>query len=69
MFITAILPTYKMNLIRFDRYIGSFMITVMVSELLTFVYVIWFIYKEVKTFKAIGYKKYFKVCIPFTLIF
>jgi len=56
----TILPTYKMNLIRFDRYIGSFMITVMVSELLTFVYVIWFIYKEVKTFKAIGYKKYFK---------
>ena len=71
---TAVIPVYKMNLIRLDRYIGSFMITVMVSEILTFLYIVYFIYTEAKSFKALG-KKYFKVWIcgwymadPFDLI-
>ena len=59
---TAVIPVYKMNLIRLDRYIGSFMITVMVSEILTFLYIVYFIYTEAKSFKALG-KKYFKVWI------
>ena len=62
-FTSAILPVYKMNLIRFDRYIGASMIMVMVSEILTLLYTVWFIYKEIKVFKSIGYKKYFQVCI------
>ena len=38
------------------------MITVMVSEILTFLYIVYFIYTEAKSFKALG-KKYFKVKI------
>ena len=49
-----------MDLIRLDRYIGSFMITVMVAEILTFLFIGYFIYREAKIFKAQG-KKYFKV--------
>lgn len=59
-FYTAVVPVYKMKIIRLDRYIGTYMITVMVSEILTFLFVIFFIYKECKSFKALG-KKYFKV--------
>lgn len=58
--IVAVIPVYKMDLIRLDRYIGSFMITVMVSEILTFIYIIYYIYREVKVFKVQG-KKYFNV--------
>jgi len=55
----AVVPVYKMNLIRLDRYIGSYMITVMVSEILTFLYIIYFFYREIKTFRA-SKGKYFK---------
>lgn len=53
-------PVYKMNLIKLDRYIGTFMLTVMVSEILTFIYIIYYIVKEIRTFKTLG-RKYFKV--------
>ena len=49
-----------MNLIKLDRYIGTFMLTVMVSEILTFIYIIYYIVKEIRTFKTLG-RKYFKV--------
>lgn len=60
LFPLAVIPVYKMNLIKLDRYIGSYMITVMVAELLTFLYVFYFMYCEIKEFKKLG-KKYFKV--------
>ena len=50
-----------MNMIILDRYIGTYMLTVLISEILTFLYVFYFMYKEIKAIKALG-KKYFKVC-------
>lgn len=58
--LSAAVPTYKMDLIRLDRYIGTYMITVMASEILTFLFVIYFMYKEGKAIKALG-KQYIKV--------
>lgn len=51
---------FKFHVMRLDRYVGPFMFVVLGSEVLTLIFIIYFIVREVKKFRKQG-KIYFKV--------
>ena len=52
---------FKFHVMRLDRYVGAFMFVVLTAEILTLIFIIYFIVQEVKKFRKFG-KEYFKVC-------
>lgn len=59
----AVLPSFKLQIFRLDRYTGSAALTAMVAEILTVVYVIYYMVREIKVMKKMK-KEYFKVHDP-----
>ena len=57
----AIEPYYKVAIFRLDRYVGSAALTTMVAEILTTVFFIFYLVREIKMIKRIGKKEYLKV--------
>lgn len=61
MFCLAVLPSYKVQIFRLDRYVGSQALTVMVAEILTTMYFIFYLVREIKAIRK-QKKEYLKVC-------
>ena len=53
---------FKFHVMRLDRYVGPFMFVVMGGEILTLIFIIYFLVKEFRKLRKLG-KAYFKVML------